>query len=119
MTEETVPLKVLFEKKLKEQWFSKGSKSPSKRKRLPENKYKTGFKNISKVYCQSCKNDFTYQYEYYDENDKRKYLTSVDFMVLKEKVLAKRLEWGVDSVYYARKTAKEVGLPLRNLKMVV
>lgn len=116
MSEKVVPLKDLFEKKLKEQWYSDDTRTTPDRKRLPKYLYKTGFKHITKVYCQSCKKKFTYQYEYYDKNNKRRYLTSVDFFKLKEKAKKIGLEWTIDSMYYARKTAKELGVSLGDLR---
>ena len=48
--------------------------------------------------------------------DKNKVISSVDFQKLRRKVKEKGLEWKVDEYNKARKTAKEVGLPLRDLK---
>lgn len=119
MEEKTVLLKDLFEEALKGQWISeKGKRKRNpKRKKLPEEEYNTGFKNVNRVYCQGCRQKFTYQYTYFEKDTgKQKFITSIDFLALKEKVREKDLTWEMNNLYYARKTAKEVGLPLRDLK---
>ena len=53
----------------------------------------SGIFRVSKKRCDSCKQGFTWQYRYYDENNCRKTVMSVDLSKLKEKVLAKGLKW--------------------------
>ena len=55
-------------------------------------KNKTGFFRVSKEYSKRYKNGFRYRYIYL-ENGKRKEIKSVNIDTLKEKVLAKGLEW--------------------------
>lgn len=107
-----VLLKDLFEKASKEHKVVR-----SKKKGAKQREFKTGFINTKRVYCQSCKQKYTYRYNYFDlKNEKYKSFSSVNLKSLKEKIKKNGLEWGVDSYYYARKTAKEVGLPLKDLK---
>lgn len=107
-----VLLKELFDNAKKKQ---KISRSPSNKERVKERD--TGFFRTRKVYCQSCKKKFTYRYKYFDMNkEKNRVITCVNLPDLKRKVQKKGLEWKVDKYYEARKTAKEVGLPLRDLK---
>ena len=52
----------------------------------------TGFYRVSKKRKKSCKNGFTFEYSYY-EGTRRKFLSSVSLLKLKEKVLGKGLDW--------------------------
>lgn len=107
----------VFQEKLRAQWFTKDRKGKFKRKRMDKEKEITGFKRVKRVACPKCIQGFIYQYSYYDDNARRqRHFSSTDFLKLKEKTKKKHLVWGVDDYYFARKTAKEVGLPLKNLK---
>lgn len=112
MTEKKVLLKDLFnEAKKKHKKF----RSSSKKTFVKE--VDTGFFRVRKIYCQACKKKFTYRYKYFDiDKGKDKIITCVDFKGLKNKVQLKGLEWKVDEYNKARKTAKEVGFPLKDLK---
>ena len=52
----------------------------------------SGIYRVCKHLNKKCKQGFTWQYSYY-ENGKRKYINSISLSKLKEKVLAKGLEW--------------------------
>lgn len=112
---ETVLLKDLFNKKLREQWYTK-SREGSRNKKFRHN-YDTGFLNVSTVYCQNCKDKMVYQYKWYDnERKKTRYTSSINLLALKEKVLKMGFEWKVINHQDAVKTARKVGLPLLDLK---
>ena len=66
---------------------SKISKTTSKSKNT------TGYYRVQKHKKKECKQGFIYKYRYFDENNKRKSISSVSIDKLKEKVLAKGLEW--------------------------
>jgi len=53
----------------------------------------TGYFRVMKIKKPETKQGFTWLYTYYDEKGKRHRITSVDINKLKEKVLAKGLEW--------------------------
>lgn len=104
-----VLLKEQFEAAKKNQGFKRG---PKKFKEID-----TGFLRTRKVRCQACNQGYMYRYRYFDEEqDKHRVLSSVDFLQLKKKVKDKNLKWSLEDYQKARKTAKEVGLPLKDLK---
>lgn len=72
---------------LSENHKSEISKSSSKTKN------KTGFYRVQKHKKKECKQGFIYKYRYFDENHKRKSISSIDLDKLKQKVLDKGLEW--------------------------
>ena len=107
-----VLLKELFEVAKKNQSFS-----PSYRRENRVKEVETGFLNTRKIRCQACTQGFIYRYKWFDEEEEKfKVVTSVDLQKLRDKVKKKNLDWEVDSYYKARITAKEVGLPLLDLK---
>lgn len=108
-----VLLKELFDEAIKKQGYTKkSSKNTSQRKKTGE----SGFYRTNSGYCHSCKDKIIWQYSYFNGNGKRKTISSVDLRKLRDKVQAKGLEWKIENRYYAVKTAKKVGLPLRDLK---
>ena len=54
---------------------------------------RSGYFRVMKIKKDGAKHGFTWLYTYYDENGKRKRITSVDLKKLEEKVKAKGLEW--------------------------
>lgn len=98
----------------------------AKQKYPPQNKTKayhrynkegeTGFYNVRKRKCRDCKQGVTYTYITLKENGKRKYITSVDFLILKSKITERNLPWGVNNRKKALKTAKEVGYSIKDLE---
>ncbi len=54
---------------------------------------KTGYFRVMRIKKTGSKHGFTWLYSYYDETGKRHRITSVDINKLKEKVLAKGLDW--------------------------
>ncbi|MBQ9024839.1 MAG: HNH endonuclease [Methanobrevibacter sp.] len=60
---------------------------------LSKAKNETGFYRVSKEYSYNNRKGYRYRYIYVDDNGKRKEIKSVDINKLKEKVLAKNLEW--------------------------
>ena len=55
----------------------------------------TGFFRVTKNKNKKCKQGFTWNYQYYDDDGKHCSISSVDIDKLKEKVLSKGLEWRV------------------------
>ena len=53
----------------------------------------TKYFRVSKHKCKTCKQGFQWIYQYYDENGKRKNITSVNIEKLEEKVKVKGLLW--------------------------
>lgn len=62
-------------------------------KKISKTKNSTGFFRVSKHKNITYKQGFTWVYQYSDGSDKQKAITSVNLDKLKEKVLAKGLEW--------------------------
>lgn len=110
-----VPLKDLFEQAMRGNRGRKISKRIAKGTRVSKNSGETGFRNTYKVNCPSCRQNFMYQYVTYLENGKRKTFNSVNLLALRDKVVEAGHIWAVEDRYYALKTAKEVGLPLKDL----
>lgn len=68
--------------------------SEETRKKISQSRSKPSkYLNVVKTKASYMKQGFTWKYKYYDEQGKLKYITSVDLNKLKEKVLAKGLEW--------------------------
>jgi len=63
------------------------------RKNLSKSRNTTGFYRVSKEKCKSCKQGFKWVYGYYDENGKRKKITTVNLKKLEEKVKARGFDW--------------------------
>lgn len=61
--------------------------------KMSKSKNSSGYFRVHKEKSPQCNQGFLWKYQYYDENKKRKSLQSVDIDKLKEKVLAKGLEW--------------------------
>ena len=110
MTQKTVPLKTLFEEAYKKN--RKRTRKPPKRRNshLP-----TGFVNVKRGNCSKCKKGKLWYYSY-KVDGKRKTISSVDFLTLRVKIKNKNMKWHIEDEYYARKTAKIVGLPLGDLR---
>lgn len=114
MSEETVLLKDLFKKKLKEQWYTKPR---NKSRKKYKHDYSTGFLNVSTLFCKNCKENSMYQYKWFDEKQKRtRYMSSVRLKDLKKKVEEMGFEWEIINHNEALKTAKKEGIPLLDLK---
>ena len=62
--------------------------------KISGNMTSTGFFRVNKHKDETCLKGFRYVYRYY-EGDKRKELSSVDILKLKEKVISKGLEWAI------------------------
>lgn len=107
---ETVLLKDLIEEAKKKYPLRNRSKHSSKPPKP------TGFYNVKKIHCQECKQGFTYSYGFIDENEKKRFITRVSFIQLKRDVNARSLPWGIIDRSRALKTAREVGLPIYDLK---
>ena len=110
--EKKVLLKDLFNEARKK---NKVKTTPLRKKKVKE--IDTGFLKTKKIYCQSCKKKFTYRYRWFDiDEDRYKVLSCVDFQGLRDKVKENGLKWEISNYNKARKTAKEIGLPLLDLK---
>lgn len=98
----------------------------AKKKYPPHNKTKaykrtnkngeTGFYNVRRMECKGCKQGIIYTYITLRDDGKRKHISSVDFLRLKEKIVKEKLPWGVNNRSKAIKTAKEVGYSLNELE---
>jgi hypothetical protein len=66
--------------------------SDETKKKISVAKNTTGYLNVCKHKCKTCKQGFTWRYSY-SEDGKQKSLTSVDLKKLESKVKAKGLEW--------------------------
>lgn len=106
-----VLLKDLFEEKKKGQRIQRVKNRPSKGKKKSE----TGFYRTSLCYCPSCKKKEFYKYTYM-KNGKQKSISSIDFMKLRSRIKEEELEWRVKDVFEARKTAKKLGILLKDLE---
>ena len=79
---------------MKHEEHAKHHKIPlSSKLRMSKDTSSTGYFRVSKQKNKECKNGFIWKYQYYDENGIRRRIHSVDLKALKEKVLAKGLEW--------------------------
>jgi len=79
---------------IKHEEHSKHHKIPLDSKlEMSKKRTSTGYFRVCKHKNKKCKNGFTWDYNYFDKNGMRKNISSVDFDKLKEKVLAKGLEW--------------------------
>lgn len=74
--------------------------------KISSNTSTTGFFRVNKHKDETCLKGFRYVYRYY-ECDKRKELSSVDILKLKEKVIGKGLEWAIVDQDKAKITLKE------------
>ena len=93
--------------------FVDKNKPETKRKLTERHKLKisgntstTGFFRVNKHKDETCLKGFRYVYRYY-EGDKRKELSSIDILKLKEKVIGKGLEWAIVDENKAEITLKE------------
>ena len=59
---------------------------------MSKTKNTSGYLNVTKKKCKTCKQGFTWKYQY-TENGKRKYIGAIDINKLEEKVKAKGLLW--------------------------
>ena len=72
----------------------KGKKhSEEARKKMSHARNTTGFFHVNKRKCLTCKQGFTYEYLYCDDDGKKRSISSVDLEVLEKKVKAKGLTW--------------------------
>lgn len=64
------------------------------KQKISETTNKLGYYRVTKHKSKTCKQGFIYEYQYYDETEKRKKkISSVDLDKLKEKVITKGLIW--------------------------
>lgn len=62
-------------------------------RRFSEHKKHLRKNRVSKSIEPTCKQGFIWRYIYYDENDTKKSINSVDLVKLKDKVISHGLEW--------------------------
>ena len=87
---------------------NRGKKVPFKRKvDYSKSHNKTGFFRVSKFPCEKCQNGFTWIYRYYEDGKEHSFY-NVDLMELKEKVLARGLEWKIVDLEKALGTLNDV-----------
>ena len=68
------------------------TRSDETKKKISEARNTSGYFRVTKHNCKSCKQGFTWQYNYY-EDGKPKSISSVDIKKLEAKVKAKGLKW--------------------------
>lgn len=73
-------------------WEGK-TRSKETKQKMSEARNTSGYLNVHKHKCDSCKQGFQWSYRYYDENGKRKSISSIDIKKLEAKVKAKGLPW--------------------------
>lgn len=73
-------------------WKNKSFSDEHKRK-ISITMNTSGYLYVYKQKTKRCKQGFIWTYKYYDENGKRKSISSIDIKKLKKKVKAKGLEW--------------------------
>ena len=69
----------------------------------------TGIFRVYKQKAKSCKQGFTWKYQYYGKDGKRRKFESVDLLKLKQKVLAKGFEWEILDVNLVKSCCEEYG----------
>ena len=113
--EEKVRAKGLHWEILDEELAKKAIKEDIKNKKTAEDYNKlqssklssTGFYRVSKKKQPRTKQGFIWQYQYTDNNGKRKTIMSVSLFKLKEKVVNKGFDWEVVNEKLAKKTIEE------------
>ena len=65
------------------------------KRKISEAKNTSGYYRVYKINDKNCKQGFRWKYQYYNENGKKKSISSVSIEKLEEKVLEKGLEWFV------------------------
>lgn len=85
--------------------FRKEFTNESKSKMCKSHGNSTGFFRVSKCKSNSCNQGFTWVYRYYDGKHRRT-LSSVNLYKLKDKVLAKGLDWFIIDGLKAKETRK-------------
>lgn len=76
---------------------------------------KTGFFNVFKLPNKDCRQGFTWAYYYYDENHKRRIISSTNLKKLKQKILSKGFEWILIDVDNAEVTCEKYDYDLGDL----
>ena len=69
--------------------------SDDSKQKMSESQNSSGYFRVCKYKDNTCKQGFTYCYRYYDEDGRRKSISSVDIEKLEEKVKSRGLEWVV------------------------
>ena len=72
-----------------------------------KSKSTTGLFRVTKVKSRTTNQGFKWVYQYYNKDKKRKQISRVSLLKLKEAVLKKRLKWNIVDVNKARSTCKE------------
>lgn len=67
----------------------------------------TGYFRTGKVYSKRYAQGFAYVYQYYDDSNKRKHLTSTNLFELEKKVKSEKLPWGIINQQRALETLEE------------
>ena len=76
----------------------------------------TGFYSVYRIMNDDYKQGFTFQYRYYDEDDERRNISSVDLKKLYRRVkYDNNLPWKIADESEALKTAKECGINIEEL----
>lgn len=99
--------KISFSLKGKEAWNKGISHTIDSKMKMSHSRNNTGFYCVSKQKNKNLLNGFTWRYTYY-ENGKQQNITSVDLFKLRDKVLAKNLEWCIIDKQKAQKTIESL-----------
>lgn len=83
--------------------------------KMSANKNTTGFYCVSTKPCPKCNLGFSWIYQYYDENMKKKVMHSVDLLTLKNKVVEKGLLWKIMDIDNAKNLCNKYDYALEDL----
>ena len=90
------------------------------RQKMSHSRNTTGFFRVTQRNDKCCKQGFMWTYQYYEEKRKgQKAITSVDLLILKQKVLDKGLEWLIIDEDNAKVTCDEFGYNYSDLTGIV
>lgn len=79
-------------------------------------RFTTGFSKVFKIKSPNYAQGFNYRYVYYDNNGKRKILSSVDIKKLHDNVISKGLDWEIVDKSKALKVANFHNIDLDELR---
>jgi len=112
--QETRNLGELFREAMKGQsTYKQKNRQPSRRQRSTD----TGIRHVHIVKCSDCKQGFTWRYSKM-ENNYKVTLQATDLKVLKKRVMARKLPWGVYNEKLYNKTLKRAKITSEELDAI-